>query len=111
MQEITKHWQMLNVHFGGSLTQDLKYHAQSSGRWQKGHEVFVVGEPRKQSKFEVNSHHHQAVLYSDLSDQLEMIVYADNEENINNCIVEALRHKQLPIIGVNIVRHSYVNMN
>lgn len=92
--------QMLNVHFGGALTQDLKYHAQSSGRWQKGHEVFVAGENRKNSKFEVNSHHHQAVLYSDLSKELDMLIYADNEENPQNCIVEGLRHKTLPIAGV-----------
>lgn len=91
---------MLNVYFNGTLTQDLKYHAQSNGRWQKGHEVFIPGVARKQSKFEVNSHHHQAVLYTDLSDKLDMIAYADNEEDPNNCIVEGLRHKTLPIAGV-----------
>lgn len=93
-------FQMLNVHFGGTLTQDLKYHAQSSGRWQEGHKVYVVGMSRKDGSMAVNSHHHQAVLESDLSDKFTMLAYADNEENPKNRIVEAFIHKELPIGGV-----------
>lgn len=92
--------QMLNVAFGGTLEQDLKYHAQSKDRWQPGHDVYTVGMNRKEGKFDVNSHHHQAVLYSNLSSEFEMLVYADNEEDKGNCIVEAFRHKSLPIAGV-----------
>lgn len=91
---------MLNVHFGGSLTQDLKYHAQSKDRWQPGHDVFIVNIERKKGKMEVNSHHHQAVTYKDMSKEFDMLAYADNEEDPQNCIVEAFTHKKLPIAGV-----------
>lgn len=105
--------QMLNIHFGGTLTQEMRYHAQSSGRWQKGHEVFICGKPRnKDNKFEVNSHHHQAVTLNDLEeDVLIPLAYADNEDDDKNPIIEAFRHKTLPIVGINIECHYYVNSN
>lgn len=93
-------FQMLNVIFGGTLTQDMPNHAQSKNRWEEGHDVFTVGLPRKEGKFEVNSHHHQAVLYSDLSKDFDMVLYADNEDDTDNCIVEGFVHKSLPIAGV-----------
>ncbi len=93
-------FQMLNVFFGGSLTQEMRYHAQSRDRWGDGHDVYTVGMNRKDGKFMVNSHHHQAVLYSDLSNQFDMVLYADNEEDKQNCIVEGFVHKTLPIAGV-----------
>ena len=91
---------MLNVYFGGSLEQNMRYHAQSKDRWEGGHDVYTVGTTRKEGKFEVNSHHHQAVLYSTLSKELDMLVYADNEEDSQDCIVEAFKHKTLPIVGI-----------
>ena len=103
--------QILNVAFNGTLTQDLKYHAQSKDRWQKGHDVYTVGMNRKIGKFEVNSHHHQGVTYKDMSKEFDMLVYADNEEDGENCIVEAFLHKELPIGGVNIERHYYASNN
>jgi len=93
-------FQMLNVAFGGTLTQDLKFHAQSRDRWEKGHDAFTVGMNRKEGKFEVNSHHHQAVLYSDMSKEFTMLLYADNEEDKDNCIVEGFIHKEKKIAGV-----------
>jgi putative glutamine amidotransferase len=93
-------FQMLNVAAGGTLTQDLIYHAQSKDRWQKGHDAYIVGMNRKQGKIEVNSHHHQAVTYKDMSKEFDMLAYADNEEDPENCIVEAFLHKTLPIGGV-----------
>lgn len=93
--------QMLNIHFGGTLTQDLKYHAQSPDRWKKGHEVYIWGKTRKESKFDVNSHHHQAVTLNDLEDNvLTPLIYADNEEDRNNPIIEAFMHRELPILGI-----------
>jgi len=91
--------QMLNVHFGGTLTQEMRYHAQSKDRWQPAHKVFLTdGSGRK--PFEVNSHHHQAVLHTDLSSEFEALAYAKNEEDSKNGIVEAFMHKTLPIAGV-----------
>lgn len=91
--------QMLNIFFKGTLTQDLKYHAQSKDRWQSGHKVYVPNMSKKQF-FEVNSHHHQGVLFSDLSQELNPLLYSDNEEDANNGIVEAFQHKNLKIAGV-----------
>lgn len=91
--------QMLNIKFGGTLTQNLHHHAQSDKRWEAGHKLYFVGESRKTS-VEVNSHHHQAVLFTNLSEKLEPLAYADNEEDRNNGIVEAFIHKELPIAGV-----------
>lgn len=91
--------QMLNVIFKGTLTQDMKYHAQSKDRWGPAHKVYINGSNRKDN-FDVNSHHHQAVLVSDLSPELEILAYADNEEDKRNQIVEAFKHKTLPIAGV-----------
>jgi len=92
--------QMLNVHFGGTLTQDLKYHAQSRDRWQSAHPIWLPGSKNKKGDFEVNSHHHQAVLRTDLSPELTPLAYALNEENPPIGIVEAFEHKTLPIAGV-----------
>lgn len=94
-------FQMLNVYFGGTITQDMKYHVQSKDRWLEGHDVHMYGVKRtKDTKFPVNSHHHQAVLFTDLSKDLVPVFYADNEEDSNNCIIEAFRHTSLPIAGV-----------
>lgn len=92
-------FQMLNVQFGGTLTQEMRYHAQSKGRWEAAHRVYIPGNGKKDS-FEVNSHHHQAVLHTDLSTELTALAYAPNEEDKTNGIVEAFIHKTLPIAGV-----------
>ncbi len=92
-------FQMLNVQFGGTLTQDLRYHAESKDRWQPGHKVYHIGQGRSKN-FEVNSHHHQAVLGTDISKDFTPLMYADNEEDGSNIIIEAFRHKTLPIAGV-----------
>lgn len=93
-------FQMLNVHFGGTLTQDLKYHAQSKDRWEAAHKVYIVGMNRKEGAMEVNSHHHQAVLKTDLSQEFNALAYADNEENGKDPIIECILHKERPIGGV-----------
>lgn len=93
--------QMLNVFFNGTLTQDMKYHAKSTARWKEAHKVYVQG--TKKYNFEVNSHHHQAVLVSDLSDEFTALAFARNEDESlgkDNHIVEAIMHKTLPIAGV-----------
>lgn len=91
--------QMLNVHFGGTLTQEMRYHEQSKNRWSGAHDVWIAGGTKK-DKFEVNSHHHQAVTVRDLSKEFDAILYAVNEEDDANPIIEGIRHKTLPIVGV-----------
>lgn len=91
--------QMLNTFFGGGLHQDMKYHAQSKDRWEPGHEVtIVIG--NKKYEVKVNSHHHQAVLSSDLAKDFIPIAFAKNEEDKKDDIIEAFIHKELPIAGV-----------
>lgn len=97
--------QMLAAYFGCKLKQHLKFHAQSDGRWEKAHEIFSSKEGFEEfgeKKLEVNSHHHQALLFSDLleSDQLVPLYFAKNEEDKNDHIIEAMRHKELPIYSV-----------
>ena len=90
-------FQMLNVYFNGTITQNLRYHAQSEDRWKPAHEVKFFEDSKK--KFKVNSHHHQGITLKDLSSELTPLLYADNEEDKNNPIIEAFQHKELPIIA------------
>ncbi len=79
--------QMLAVRFGSKLTQDLIYHAQSSGRWQTAHKVFEVGSikdvtVKKKNSMEVNSHHHQAVMYDNINkEKLTPLWICSNEDS------------------------------
>lgn len=110
-------FQQLNVHFGGSLTQNFHYHAQSPSRWTKAHDIISTEEAHSLDlglarKFEVNSHHHQGVLLHQLAQPLVPLAIAANEEYIDEkslakvsdnekpfMIVEAFKHESLPIIG------------
>jgi putative glutamine amidotransferase len=102
--------QMLSVYFGSKLTQNLIFHEQSDARWQTAHSVTVInpqhqdnGEEEEQ-EFEVNSHHHQCVLKSQLSEELTPLCKADADGepfiDADDYIVEAFRHNTLPIVGV-----------
>lgn len=98
--------QMLGVYFGSKLTQDLLYHEQSPDRWETAHTVYSINPPHNKKggvEFEVNSHHHQCILNSNLSDELSPLFKADCHEpdaEIDEYIIEAFEHKTLPIVGV-----------
>lgn len=99
--------QMLASYFGSKITQNLINHEQSRDRWEKAHDVFTAGtaQVQKKKKLEVNSHHHQCVLLSDLSKDLIPTYLAEYEDGLifdkgNDYIVEAFRHKELPIYAV-----------
>lgn len=105
--------QQLAAFFGAKLTQDLPFHAQSTSRWSKAHDIIPTMYSNYVSKpFEVNSHHHQGVLLKNLPDTLLPLAVGGNEEYglkavaANNLmihpeqIVEALSHRELPIAGV-----------
>jgi|SRR3972149_2476895 len=82
--------QTLNVHFGGTLIQNLLSHPHSDPRTQLVHEVSFALGARKSIK--VNSMHHQAV--GELGVELRPISYSGDD------IVEAVLHEDLPIAGV-----------
>lgn len=95
--------QMLGVYFGSKLTQHLSFHEQSDTRWKAAHSV-TVRNPNvdEDDRFDVNSHHHQCILESELADVLEVSATAECDEPYREqeLIVEAFRHKELPIVGV-----------
>lgn len=100
-------FQMLNVFFEGSLTQHLYTHKQSSGRGAEGHTVELYQTPfhKKEKKYGVNSHHHQAVTRDDLSKFLTPLASVFNDDDMtyteeNNYIVESFVHKTKRIAGV-----------
>jgi putative glutamine amidotransferase len=105
--------QQLASYFGSELIQDLIYHKQSSKRWETAHNVFYANDttlsgifPNKvnsKNGFEVNSHHHQGVTVECLSDALEPLLICELEgidTRKGKILVEAFKHKTLPIYGV-----------
>lgn len=104
-------FQQLNVHFGGTLIQDLPFHSNSPDRGKKGHEVELLGFTFKEGKkkgqqytFEVNSHHHQGIGMEDIAQNFKVLcVSADTEFDSNMkqiSLIEAFQHETLPIAGV-----------
>lgn len=86
--------QVINVFFGGTLTQDLLGHSQIDGR-DRLHTVTSAPSPLRELYGErclVNSAHHQAV--SRLGSGLEALQWAEDG------VIEALRHQTLPILAV-----------
>lgn len=97
--------QMLNTYFEGCLTQHLWNHEQSSKRYETAHEIQVISNPfyvhaNPKKKYEVNSHHHQAVTMSQMASDLAPMALAMNWDNTEDSIVEAFYHKSLPIAGL-----------
>ena len=108
-------FQSLCAFFGSKLTQNLMYHPQSEERGTYGHEIIILDEDGTYSTHkekikktgeeieipdntqQVNSHHHQGVLRQDLGKELiPLAIY----EDFDGDLVEAARHKTLPIVMV-----------
>lgn len=89
--------QMINVFFGGTLTQDLQEDRGLAHPYHSIHSVECIeGSQLEQlfgASFLVNSYHHQAV--QTLGAGLISTAAAQGGE-----IVEALEHKTLPVLGV-----------
>lgn len=89
--------QMINVFFGGTLTQDLQEDRGLAHPYHSIHSVECIeGSQLEQlfgASFLVNSYHHQAV--QTLGAGLISIAATQNGD-----IVEALEHKTLPVLGV-----------
>lgn len=94
-------FQMLNAKFGGKLTQDLPGHPNSPDRFQVGHKIkFVL--PGTKGTMEVNSHHHQGVLESQVAPGFKVLAVEDfkkEDEGVDK-VVEAIVHETKPIHAV-----------
>jgi len=97
---ICRGMQTLNVHFGGSLYQDLPCTHDTNPANDRGKLVnkLVFTEKYKslpdRHNYEVNSIHHQSV--KELGEGLELVAFC--KENNHN-VVEIIKHESLPIWG------------
>ena len=85
--------QALNVHFGGTLHQEIDFGHELNSKddpFKPVHHVYNYG--NKAKMFKVNSRHHQGIkhLGHDLS---PLLVHSDG-------LIEAVKHNSLPILGV-----------
>lgn len=95
--------QMLQVHFGGKLVQNcLHPYSSDKNRGELVHKVeftkpfmYLKSGLHPRGDYKVNSIHHQGVHIDELADDLEPIMLGEDKTT-----VEALQHKELPIIGV-----------
>jgi len=99
--------QIINVYFGGNLIQDIEQketHTPSDNQ-DKIHEIEIKGDNFLKElygrRFVVNSYHHQAI--KRLADNFEILAKSDDG------IIEAIKHKELPIIAVQFHPERMVN--
>ena len=84
---ICRGMQAINVFLGGSLYQDIPGH--------KDVNHLLIGLDKMfDERFEVNSNHHQAIKYL----AKDLIPLAKSNDELE--IIEAIRHKKLPLFGV-----------
>lgn len=90
--------QIINVYFGGTLIQDIKQKEIHSpnNKVEKLHSIKTTGNNYLSElygkEFVVNSWHHQAI--KRLADNFDVLAKSDDG------IIEAIKHKELPIIAV-----------
>lgn len=97
--------QMICVHFGSKLIQQIGADHETSDpekRWERVNTLIIDQkfkkyelEAKEKNSNKVCSLHHQGVALEDLSDTLEAIAWSKGDE-----IVEMVRHKTLPILGI-----------
>jgi len=86
--------QTLNIHFGGTLEQNIIDHPTSGARDELVHTVMHPSQKKSGNKdMEVNSLHHQSVAI--LGENLQVLLVSDEDHQ-----VEAIRHLTLPISAV-----------
>lgn len=91
--------------YGGYIEQHNGWHEQSKSQYDQCHELYFPEEFEDYSKLikKVTSRHHQCADASvSIPDELEVVAYsaAPGHNKYYPCVVEALRHKELPIFGV-----------
>lgn len=95
--------QQINVHFGGKMLQNIAHEYSTESRGEKVHDLYFHTEDfakyngTGKKAYKVNSLHHQAVDPRYIPECLE-IVATDGDDK--NPIVEIIRHRELPIVGV-----------
>lgn len=104
--------QMLGVHFGCKLTQNLLYHSNNSNprgelvhtldevvRYDEDTNKWIIKkEHKKEKQIKVNSLHHQGIELSNFNrNELKPLYTASNYPSE---LVEVFKHKELPIVGV-----------
>lgn len=91
--------QFLNVHFGGSLIQDIERQTGRAHPPGADHDLIIVDSAAKdyfrEDRWRTNSYHCQAVTPERLSPCLKPFVLTPDQ-----MIVEGLYHRDLPIAGV-----------
>lgn len=90
-------FQMINLFFGSEIEQHLMAHPQSPQRREEGHKVRLPN--GNKALFPVNSHHHQGFLETKVAKCLEVLLVEDDKSDYDR-VVEAVKHKSLPIAGV-----------
>jgi len=94
---ICRGMQSINIYFGGTLDQHIHGHTKNGeDREELTHNVRPQND--KKAIFGVNSMHHQAI--NELGQGLEVLLEECSEKGKMTGIIEAVKHKELPIIGV-----------
>lgn len=83
---ICRGFHYINVHFGGSISHDVKGHV------NKDH--LLISENKFLNNTSTNSYHNQAILKDNLSKEFDII--ASTKDNI----IEAIYHKKYKIFGI-----------
>jgi putative glutamine amidotransferase len=87
--------QQLNVHFGGTLVQHADFGYSSKSRDELVETLIFTDKFHfKDTKYKINSLHHQGVMPENLSPELEILATSKEYGN-----VEIFAHKMLPIVG------------
>jgi putative glutamine amidotransferase len=102
--------QQLCVHFGATMIQHLHGNHEYSweSRDQLVHQVKVTPDyidlllPKQRTKgtIKTNSLHHQAVATKEFPECLDIVATSWDEKNPGKGVLEAVKHKELPIYGV-----------
>lgn len=95
---ICRGFQTINVHFGGSLFQDIDDEPTSANR--RGQLVHFIEDVKTKQVMACNSLHHQAI--DKLGDGLEVTLQGFKvikKKGRKNLQIEGIRHKELPILG------------
>jgi putative glutamine amidotransferase len=95
-------FQMLALYFGSGMEQHLWKHPQSPARSVAAHLIDPLPAAGKfaSAPFEVNSHHHQGILLSQLSAQLEPFALTKLDSCSDDVLVEAFAHRTKPVMAV-----------
>lgn len=93
---------ILNLYFGGTLCKSLSQEIGSSEHAGQNHNIIIEDkfvDTFKNKIVNVNSYHNQGIFVSDLSNEFEMVASAEKVYKEKK-IVEMIKHRDLPIYGI-----------